>query len=201
MIEDGTLGETGQQVAAVLPMLRGKLEEMNQLINEMLETARLEDSALQLRLTPLDLREVVQEAVTALEPLAGADHGLTTSLPPEPVPVRGDRARLTMIVTNLLHNAIKYSPAGGEVEVRCGLDESTATVAVRDHGIGIASTDRERLFTRFGRIVTEETAGIPGTGLGLYLARDLARRHGGDVRVSSEPGHGSTFTLTVPLAR
>jgi signal transduction histidine kinase len=200
MIEDGTLGAPGEQVAAVMPVLRGKLEEMNQLINEMLETARLEDSALQLRLARLDLRDVVREAVTALEPLARAEHTLSLEVPPEPVPVQGDRARLVMIVTNLLHNAIKYSPGGGAITVRCALDGSVATISVADQGIGIAAADQARLFTRFGRIATERTAGIPGTGLGLYLARDLARRHGGDLQVSSEPGRGSTFTVTLPLA-
>jgi signal transduction histidine kinase len=201
MIEDGTLGAPGEQVAAVMPVLRGKLEEMNQLINEMLETARLEDSALQLRLAGLDLRDVVREAVTALGPLARAEHALTTEVPPVPVPVQGDRSRLVMVVTNLLHNAIKYSPDGGEIVVRCAVDGSVATVSVTDHGIGIAAADQSRLFTRFGRIATERTAGIPGTGLGLYLARDLTRRHGGDVQVSSKPGRGSTFTVTLPLAQ
>jgi signal transduction histidine kinase len=199
MMEDGTLGELDDSVATVLPLLRAKLDEMNQLVNEMLETARLEDSALQLRLEPLDLREVVREAVGALEPLAGARHRLVMSAAAEPVPVHGDRGRLTMVVSNLVHNAIKYSPAGGDVEVGCAAAGAMGVVSVADHGIGIADADRDRLFTRFGRLVTEQTAGIPGTGLGLYLARDLARRHGGDIDVRSAPGRGSTFTLSLPL--
>jgi signal transduction histidine kinase len=104
-----------------------------------------------------------------------------------------------MIVTNLLHNAIKYSPRGGEVRVSCAVQDGTACVAVSDEGMGIAEADQARLFTRFGRIATEETRSIPGTGLGLYLARDLARRHDGGIGVSSQPGRGSTFTLTLPL--
>jgi two-component system sensor histidine kinase VicK len=72
-------------------------------------------------------------------------------------------------------------------------------VAVTDAGVGIAAEDLDRLFTRFGRIATPETTEIAGTGLGLYLARDLARRHGGDVGVASEPRRGSTFTLSLPL--
>jgi len=201
MMEDGTLAPVGEHVGPVLPLLRAKLDEMDRLINEMLETARLDDSALQLQLARLDLREVVHEAVRSLEPLAGARHRLVTETPGAPVEVRGDHSRLSMIVTNLVHNALKYSPAGGEVRVSCRSADGGAEVAVTDEGIGIAAADRDRLFTRFGRIATPDTVGIAGTGLGLYLSRNLARRHGGDVDVESEPGRGSTFTLSLPLAR
>ncbi len=200
MMEDGTLAPVGEQVGAVLPLLRAKLDEMNQLINEMLETARLEDCALELRQARLDLREIVREAVSSLEPLAEERHRLVTETPGSPVEVIGDRARLGMIVTNLVHNALKYSPAGGEVRVTCRAGAGRADVAVRDEGVGIAAEDMDRLFSRFGRIVTPETAEIGGTGLGLYLVRDLARRHGGDVTAASELGSGSTFTLTLPHA-
>jgi len=199
MMEDGTL-PAGEPVAPVLPLLRAKLDEMNRLINEMLETARLEDSALQLRLTDMDLRDVVHEAVRSLEPLAGERHRVVTAVSGAPVTVLGDRARLSMVITNLVHNALKYSPDGGEVRVTCAVREGRAEVGVSDEGVGIAPEDVGRLFTRFGRIVSPETAGIPGTGLGLYLARDLSRRHGGDVTVASTPGRGSTFTLSLPLA-
>jgi signal transduction histidine kinase len=200
MMEDGTLAPVGERVEPVLPLLRAKLDEMAKLIDEMLETARLEDSALELRLAPLDLREVVHEAVRSLEPLAGDGHRLVTEVTGAPVQVVGDRSRLGMVVTNLVHNAIKYSPAGGEVRVTCAPADGRAVVAVSDQGVGIAPEDAGRLFTRFGRIVTPATAGISGTGLGLYLARDLARRHDGDVTVESAPGRGATFTLTLPLA-
>jgi two-component system sensor histidine kinase VicK len=199
MMEDGTLAPVGEHVGPVLPLLRAKLDEMNRLINEMLETARLDDSALQLQLTRLDLRDVVHEAVRSLEPLAGERHRLVTETPGAPVEVTGDRSRLSMVVTNLVHNALKYSPGGGEVRVACRTADGRAEVAVTDEGVGIAAGDLDRLFTRFGRIATPETAEIAGTGLGLYLARDLARRHGGDVGVASEPRRGSTFTLSLPL--
>jgi signal transduction histidine kinase len=198
MIEDGTLGEVGDAVASVLPLLQAKLEEMNQLIDEMLETARLDDDALELRLTRLDLREVARTAIHGLEPLAGTRHRLVVEMPAEPMNVMGNRSRLGMILTNLVHNAIKYSPAGGDVIVRGAVADGLAHVSVRDSGVGIAPADVGRLFTRFGRVTTPDTAAIPGTGLGLYLARDLARRQGGDVDVASASGEGSTFTLTLP---
>ncbi|HEY4026183.1 MAG TPA: PAS domain-containing sensor histidine kinase [Candidatus Dormibacteraeota bacterium] len=200
MIEDGTLGPVDTNVSSVLPLLRGKLDDMNRLINDMLETARLEDSALQLRLAPLDLRDIVHQSVRSLEPLADPRHGLITSTPGRSVMVMGDPSRLSMVLTNLVHNALKYSPDGGEVRITCTVTDGRAQVAVADQGVGIAPESLGLLFTRFGRVITQQTSGIGGTGLGLYLARDLARRHGGDVEVESEPGRGSTFTLTLPVA-
>ena len=200
MMEDGTFGRVPDDLVSVIPVLLGKIEEMSRLINEMLETARLEDGALQLTLERLDLRTVVAAGVQALDPLAGSRHRLVSSVPGQAVPVEGDASRLTMIVANLVHNAIKYSPAGGDVRVVCHVHDGAATVDVTDQGIGIAAADRDRLFTRFGRIQSAETHDIPGTGLGLYLARDLARRHGGDITVATEPGQGSTFTLSLPLS-
>jgi signal transduction histidine kinase len=199
MIQDGTFGVVGEEVASVLPVVRAKIDEMNRLIDEMLETARMEDGALALDLSPLDLCDVVMAAAHALEPLLSDRHHLTLwTTEGRPVMVLGDRARLSMVVTNLVHNAIKYSPAGGEVRVRCAAAGSTASVSVSDEGVGIGPDDMGRLFTRFGRILTPATERIPGTGLGLYLARDLARRHGGEIEVVSEPGRGSTFTLRLP---
>jgi signal transduction histidine kinase len=200
MMEDGTLGPVGPHVGPVLPLLRAKLDDMNRLINDMLETARIEDSALQLRVAPLDLRDAVHAAVRSLEPLADDGHRLVTSMPGRSVTVAGDPSRLGMVLTNLVHNALKYSPDGGEVRVTCTVEDGRARVAIADQGVGIAPESHGVLFTRFGRVVTARTACIGGTGLGLYLARDLARRHGGDVTVESEPGRGSTFTLTLPLA-
>ncbi|HEX6547684.1 MAG TPA: sensor histidine kinase, partial [Candidatus Dormibacteraeota bacterium] len=102
---------------------------------------------------------------------------------------------------NLISNAVKYSPPGSEVEVSVSVKADRVGVAVRDHGVGIAPADLKRLFTRFGRIVNRETEHITGTGLGLFLSRELARMHGGDIRVQSAPGQGSTFTLELPAAR
>ena len=90
------------------------------------------------------------------------------------------------------------TPAGGEVGCTVEARDGQASVTVQDHGIGIAPADLERLFTRFGRIETSENAHISGTGLGLYLSREIARRHGGDILVESSLGQGSRFTLVLP---
>jgi signal transduction histidine kinase len=114
--------------------------------------------------------------------------------------VRVDGERIKTIVSNLVGNAIKYSPAGGPVEIELISRAGIARVSVTDNGVGIAKEDMPILFTRFGRVSTPETGHLPGTGLGLYLGRQLARLHGGDITVDSDPGRGSTFTLHLPVS-
>ena len=104
------------------------------------------------------------------------------------------------VLENLLSNAIKYSPDGGEVRVDAGAARPrAATVSVRDHGIGIARPDRERLFRPFSRVRDRRTAAIEGSGLGLYICDRIVRAHGGRLSVESEPGEGSAFSFSLPL--
>lgn len=137
-----------------------------------------------------------------MKPLIGETHPFQLALPNRPVPVDGDAARLGLVFCNMIDNAVRYSPNGGSVHVRCLLraDAGQAIVEVRDQGLGIAREDLPRLFTRFGRIVTPENSHISGTGLGLYVAHELIRRHGGSITVASEPHAGTTFVVTLGLA-
>jgi signal transduction histidine kinase len=199
MLRDGSLGEGPPQQRRALGILESKLEDIGALVDDMLETARLETGNLQLITRDVDLRDLVCAAVDTVQPVVTERHHLELELPGEPVVVRGDRERLRRIAVNLLDNAVKYSPDGGAVELSVGHDEQQALVSVRDHGLGIADHAMDRMFKRFGRIVTDRTSNIPGTGLGLYLCRELARAHGGDITVDSEEGEGSTFTLSLPL--
>jgi signal transduction histidine kinase len=198
MLSEGMLPNPDREVA--LSRITEKAEEMARLISEMLETARLETFGLELELEPVDLLEVVDNAVHAMRPLMGPGHQFALAAPGDDIAVVADKRRLTTMLTNLIDNAIKYSPAGGEIEIACDHDEREATVLVRDHGIGINAEQAHLLFTRFGRLVTPETSHIRGTGLGLYLARESARLHGGDITVSPTPGGGSTFVVTLPIA-
>ena len=121
-------------------------------------------------------------------------------MPPAPLYVDADADRLTTILTNLIDNAIKYSPEGGAVVCEVHADGDRVYFNVTDHGLGIAREHISRLFERFGRIVTPDNSHIAGTGLGLYLCRELARMHDGEIAVKSEIRKGSTFTLRLPLA-
>jgi len=198
MIEDGSLGPIPQRLRPVIPVLKAKAQQINLLANEMVEAARLEDRRLQLKRTRLDLRELVRGTVITGQTTASPKHRLRfdDALGRE-LWVFGDRMRLEIIIGNLLDNAIKYSPRGGDVIARLSTAGNLALVEVRDEGIGIAAEDMGRLFVRFSRLA--DPSDVPGTGLGLYLARELARLHGGDISVVSTRGKGSEFTLSLPL--
>ncbi|HXA28476.1 MAG TPA: ATP-binding protein [Candidatus Angelobacter sp.] len=200
MIADGSFGELPEGVARVVPMLTGKLAQMNTLIDEMLDTARLEDDRLQLTVEPVDVCEVVRTCVAQAEPSLRPGQHITVDGCDTPVVVAADRTRLATAIKNLVDNALKYSPDGGDVECTVTQQDGAALVSVRDHGLGIAEEDMGRLFTRFGRIVTAENSHILGTGLGLHLARELMRMQGGDITATSTLGEGSTFVLSLPLS-
>ena len=117
-----------------------------------------------------------------------------------PMPeIRGDLDRLRQVLTNLIDNAIKYSPAGGQVEVRAYPENGRVLVDISDHGPGIAKADQKLIFEKFGR-VTGSGDTRPGTGLGLFIARSIAEAHGGALEVQSAPEQGATFTLELPVA-
>lgn len=197
MIEDGSVPPA--QVAGVARILESQLAQMDLLVEQMLETARLEDDRFQLARDRFDLRSVVQEQLDIFRPLSGG-HRFVLNDAHEPLLVEGDRARIGTIVGNFMDNAIKYSPNGGDVLVATSRKDGSVSVSVRDAGIGIASEHLPRLFTRFGRLPTEENVRISGTGLGLYLCKEIASRHGGDITVRSQPGLGSEFKLVLPAA-
>jgi len=195
MLEDGTLDL--EQMSAVTPVVSAKLAQMDLLIKQLLETSRLEHDEVGLKLETVDLNQVAAEQVAMFRPLALARQ-LQFEPDPEPALVVGDSMRLGTIVANLLDNAIKYSLDGGVIECSVASAGGHVFLSIRDHGIGIAPDQLSQLFKRFGRLETEANVTIGGTGLGLYLSREIAQRHGGDVLVESWPGKGSRFTLSLP---
>jgi signal transduction histidine kinase len=198
MIEDESLGRIPQKLRPVVPVLQAKARQISLLANEMVEAARLEDRRLQLTRKRVDLRELVRRTVQMAGTTATAKHRLRfDDAVGHELWVMGDLMRLEIVVNNLVDNAIKYSPRGGDVITALSTDGKLALVKVTDKGIGIAAEDMSRLFVRFSRL--SQLADVPGTGLGLYLVRELARLHGGDISVVSTPGQGSEFTLSLPL--
>ena len=200
MMKEGYFGDLNETGRRVLPALLSKAESMGLLVEQILDAARLEDQRVEVRLSRVDLRAEIERIVTAFGLLAGDRHQILLDVPLEEVPVEVDPRFLETIVGNVLDNAVKYSPGGGEVLCKIERGDEVATVSVMDRGIGISRRDMRRLFTRFGRVVSPETSDIGGTGLGLYLSREMARRLGGDLTGAPRPGGGSVFTLTVPLA-
>ncbi len=177
----------------------GKLAQIEALVQKMLETARLDYGRLSISLGNVDLRRIVREQVEQIRPLLDAHHQLLLDIAEDAPIIRGDRDRLAAVVLNLLDNAAKYSPAGGRIEVKVTSSKERVFVSVSDQGVGIETEDLPKLFGRFSRLHTSELANVGGTGLGLYLSREIARRHGGDIIVESRRGEGSRFTLSLPI--
>ena len=187
------------------------------LINELLDVARLEEGRMALNLGPVRVEEVMQAVVDTLSTLLQAKgQRLSVNVQPSLPPVLADRDRLIQIVTNLLSNATKYTPEGGVITVSCSkfqvpsagdaarpnLQTGTWNVelSVQDTGIGISAEEQKQLFSRFYRVDSSLTRQAGGAGLGLYIVKSLVEKHGGQITVASTPGQGSTFSITLPVA-
>jgi len=189
----------GKQREYVEKILHG-IDQMGALIDDLLNLGRIE-AGTGLEHKPCHLGAILVEAVDGLRARASAK-GLTLKLEPagKMAVVEGDAAVLRQAVTNLVDNAVKYTPAGGTVTVSLFVDERAALIRVADTGIGIAPEDQVRLFEKFYRIKRRDpTDGTPGTGLGLAIVRSAIERHGGRVWVDSDLGRGSTFYVSLPL--
>lgn len=195
---EGHFGELPEAFATRLPTVQNQLARMETLVEQMLETARLDAGHPDVQREVTDLRRLVRSAVPGAAP-EGAEHRVDLEVPDIPVEVEIDARRIEQVLRNLVDNALKYSDPPAHVRVRLWTDPERAYVSVTDQGFGIAPEDMKRLFSRFGRLVTDRNSHIPGVGLGLYLGRTVARMHGGELDASSVPGRGSTFTLTLPL--
>ena len=176
---------------------RAIVGSMDELVGDLLQLSRIESGSLDLELEPFSLAEAVNQVAAGLLPIAiERDVRLRTTLPHRLGAATGDRRRVEQILTNLGHNALKFTASGGGVELEARFDGAVAVVVVRDDGAGIAADDQTRIFERFQRLPGHER--ITGTGLGLPIARGLAREMGGDIDVASVPGSGSAFTLVLP---
>jgi PAS domain S-box-containing protein len=175
------------------------VEQMSELIVDLLDLGRIE-AGVGLEREPCHLGTILVGAVDGMRARAAAE-GLTLRLEPaESVAVvAGDAALLRQAVTNLVDNAVKYTPSGGIVTVGLSVRDEQAVIRVADTGIGIAPDDHVRLFEKFYRIRRRDTMGIPGTGLGLAIVKSIVERHGGKVWVDSELDKGSTFYVSLPL--
>ncbi len=191
-------GETRERF---LRRSRDQAMRLSTLVSDLLTLSRVEARDTQLESVVIDLRDIVRESVQALERDA-LDKGLTLAqhLPPVEVSVRGDAEGLRQVVDNLVNNAIKYTNAGGRVDVRLHCGASEATLAVEDTGIGIARRDLDRIFERFYRVDKARSRELGSTGLGLAIVKNITLRHGGQVDVESTLGRGSTFRITLPLS-
>jgi signal transduction histidine kinase/DNA-binding response OmpR family regulator len=170
---------------------------MANLVDKTLKTTRLETGHFPFDFGLVEVGTVVREVVERFP--QDERHPLVLDLPEDPVPAWADLDRVSEVLDNLLSNAVKYSPDGGEIHIELRREADSATLTVRDRGIGIAARDLGRLFRPFSRVRDRRTADIEGSGLGLYICERIVRAHGGRLWVDTEPGQGSAFAFTIPL--
>jgi signal transduction histidine kinase len=187
---------TAEQRESFLALIGDETSRLAELVGDVLDTSRIEAGTFSYRFEQVDLRRVVDEAIEAAV-LAQQEVPVIASVRGTLPAIRGDHARLRQVLGNLIENAVKYSPEGGEVRVSAGAANGEVRIAVRDVGPGIPRDQQGRIFEKFGR-ADVEGGSKPGTGLGLFIARSIAEAHGGSLEVSSGADRGSTFTLTLP---
>jgi signal transduction histidine kinase len=197
ILQDRTLGERLADYDPLVERSMVRLEGMRKLILDLLDLTQLESGQKKRALEPLDAAVAAAQVLEAHQSLAGQKQVSLALEAPEPVVLEADPGELEIIFNNLVSNAIKYNRDGGSVTVQVGARDGVVTIAVRDTGIGMTEEEMGRLFGEFSRIRNEKTRNILGSGLGLSILRRLAALYGGEVKVQSSPGEGSTFTVTL----
>jgi len=172
---------------------------LSRLVEDILNISQLEIGTARIDLGEVDvvrlLRQIVQDHLGAADE---KQIDLTLKMAPKVPKIRGDKQRLSVLITNLIGNAIKYTPQSGHVDVTLEVQERCIQITVADTGIGIAADDQRHVFEKFYRAVSDKVQTVTGTGLGLAIAREVARLHGGDIHLDSELERGSTFTVELP---
>jgi len=193
------VGELSDKQSEYVEKILHGVGQMGELIDDLLDLGRIE-AGVGLELQPCHLGAVLVEAVDGMRARATAK-GLTLRLEPAEgtAVMAGDAALLRQAITNLVDNAVKYTPSGGIVTVGLSVRDDQSVIRVSDTGIGIAPDDQVRLFEKFYRVKRRDTMGIKGTGLGLAIVKSIVERHGGRVWVDSDLDQGSTFYISLPL--
>ncbi|MHB0875744.1 MAG: ATP-binding protein [Anaerolineae bacterium] len=198
-LQDGAL-EDPEAAPGFLRAMEVELDSLAQMVQELLELSRIESGQVPVRVANVAAAEVVRESVGRLAPQAErAGLTLAVDLPPDDVRVLADVERMRQVVTNIVHNAIKFTPSGGRVMVRAVTRGSEVVFSVSDTGPGIPAADMPRIFERFYKADRARATG--GTGLGLAIAKHIVQAHGGRIWAESRVGQGSTFYFTLPMAR
>lgn len=188
-----------QKLRGPMRFLVASTLRMRTMVDAMLTIQRLDAGTAFLRLTAVDLREIVRKVVADFQPMAELEgHAIEIDLPAELPSIQADAEKIGLVLSNLLSNAIKFTPEKGHIEVSVQDLGNAIQVCVRDDGVGIAIEDQERIFERFYQVRAEHIAGHGGMGIGLTIVKHLIELHGGQVWVKSEVGKGSTFFFALP---
>lgn len=199
LLSAGMLGALPETAMVAIEGITASTEMMVRMVNALAELARLEDPDDHLALEVMDAEEVVAEAIEHVAMEAKLRESTITSACEHGLAIKGDRRRLILALTNLLGNAVKHGPMGIPIEVIAARQGDSVRFTVRDHGTGFPVADTGHLFDKYFRSVAERHRKVPGSGLGLYIVRTVAERHGGTVAARSIPGSGAEFDMSIPM--
>ena len=201
LLLSGAAGDNSEIQSEFLGIIQLSTTRLSNLINDILDISRIESGTLKIKHEPIDYRHLVADTLRLMKAAADAkDVSMDAALPETIPPVRGDADKVTQVLTNLVSNAIKYTPEGGWVKVSLEVTGDTSvTTCVADSGIGVAPEDQPKLFQKFFRADNSSTREAGGTGLGLVIAKTLIELMGGTIWLESEPNRGSKFYFTLPL--
>ena len=189
-------------VPEIRSAMNRSLSHMTRLVEDLLDISRIEQGKISLRHEELLLQDVIGFAIETVQPIIdSAEHRLHLALPDDPVRLRGDHARVTQIVGNLISNAARYTPNGGDIRVSLRSEDRWAKIEIADNGIGIAPEQQGRIFDIFAQVAPDGRMNQEGLGIGLALVKQLVELHGGRILLTrSAPGEGSSFEVWLPLA-
>jgi signal transduction histidine kinase/CheY-like chemotaxis protein len=201
LILDGDAGEVNEIQQEFLGIVKENSDRLVDLINDMLDISRIESGRIRLKIEPMSVSDSIEGAIDTFRAVLQQTGRKIESKVPDNLPlVAADRDRVGRVLINLVSNALKYSPEGGDVTLSATLSNSHVTISVKDRGMGISREDQKKLFTKFYRVDSALTREIGGTGLGLSITKSIIELLGGEVGVKSKVGHGSTFWFTLPVA-
>ena len=194
--EEGTTGPNAGQFAEVIER---NAQRLLRLVGDLLFLSRIQSGQMAMEFRSADLAGIAACVVEEMRPEARRKH-VSLTLRAAAVPrFAFDPTRIAQLLGNLISNAVKFTPGGGSVEIRVGMEGDQAVLAVADTGTGFPAADRERIFERFFRTAIATRQAVPGTGLGLTISKAIVDAHHGTIAVDSDEGHGSTFTICLPL--
>ena len=191
---------SADQRDGMLSVVAGESERLARIVNDILLASRLDSDMVDVSIGRADPVDLVQTVIAAAQAHLAPGIELTSDLPEDSPAVAADADKIRQVLVNLVENAIKYSPDGGRVSVTLTPSGERLRFSVIDHGLGIPASEHGRIFEKFYRLDPNLTRGVGGTGLGLYICREIVRRMDGRIWVESEPGRGSTFSFDLPLA-
>lgn len=196
-----TVGEINEAQRRFLSIIKSNADRLALLADDLLDISRIETGRIRFNLEFIHMSTVGDEIAASLRgQIEEKGLSLELDIPESLPPIYGDRDRVTQILTNLIDNARQYTPSGGQITVSAQVKGNFLQVSVADTGIGIAPEDQEKIFDRFYRTDHPLVQEVAGTGLGLSIVKSFVEMHGGEIWVKSEPGRGSTFSFTLPLA-